>query len=713
MAQDAPTYVEQFHNVINQDVNFKRRSQDEQLRAAMTFLDATDPEFRSIPFQTPQGRALKERVASGFLADALQPTFGEELQQKVEDWGPPLVGAAAAVATKRIPPQVLPFLGGRFGSPAVASGVGGAVGQVGFEQARPLTTTLPPIPPSESMGRGLENLFIYPALDLPMQAMFKGLGTLRRELLAPGATSEVTWEARAGLEPLGGTLGLSQLSGEKTPLLPGLAEGLGEAGVGGRFFTAPRKAEVEAAVGKLAEQVEAGLLPQLQSLTKVGQQTLKSYDFAHEAAQAVGSGYFKVVDDLSRGGVTVPMSSTLRYMTEGPSSKEITRQFEIREIIQEGKAPIPGYAGPTALFDIADSAGPQWTTFADAQRIRSELLRIARDNEGATDAVQRQAGRQASLMAKELLKSMDTTAKHFDPSGQAAAAYQHARDFWRDEVAEKFENDLMTRLVKKVELNPSTVASLLANKTQFDTAQALKKALPARWEVVRRHMIHDMIEDSVKPTASALGMTGRRTVVGSQPAELDGGKLLRNFSKLGRDYQALVLDGTPNQDVRRFAMALEAAERTPPQFGTVAVLLGQAAAVGALAATPFGGVEATPANVMVLAGPSALGYLLSRRQLLRNIADGILGGQTEIVARTIAFANAQAVAEEARDQMASLRSMGSPITDLLPAGPRLEQGGQAAQAAPRPPVEPPSISTLPDLPARLLKPRPPFFLSAE
>jgi hypothetical protein len=705
---DSPTLVEQFHTgVINQDVNWERRTRDQQLLITQRWLQSQYPDFASIPGTTPQGQALRERFTDEFLTQAAEPTTAEQFQDLAEDWGPALAGGVAAVATKQLPTPLLSRLGGRMGASALASGVGGGAGQVAFEQLRPVTTTLPPSSLATSLEHGAENALMYPLFDLGTQGVVRGLGAFRQRAFAPGATTFATREARAALEPQGATLKLSQLS-QDVPLIPGLAEGLGEAGVGGRLFMKAMTTDMEQAVSQLAQQVEEQLVPRLGSLTKLGQRTLKHYNLAHEAKQAIGAGHFAVVDQLSQGGVTVPMSSVLRYMTIGPSSQELARQFEIREIIKEGKPPIPGYAGPRALFEAASSAGPQRTSFTDAQRIRSELLRIGRENEGAADPVQRQAGRQASIMAQELLAQMDKAALRFDPTGKAAASYKFARDFWRDEIAEKFENDLIVRFAKRLETDPSLIATMLRSKSQFDTALAVKNAIPARWETIRHYMIHDIIEDAVKPSAEALGMPGRRTMVGTQPAHIDGKKLLAGFNALGRDYQAFLLEGTTQGDLQRFALALEVAERKAPQFGTVAVLLGQATALAALSATPFGGPSVTPANVMVLAGPTALGYVLSRRSLLRNIADGVLGQNTELVARTVAFANAQAFAQEAKDFLDTQVKAGS-LTALpnLP-GPRLTQGGSPPSRLPaQPPTpHPPSISTLPDLPERLLKAQP-------
>ena len=694
------TFVDEFHDVLNRDVNFRRRSRDAQTVIAQQFLEGRDPEYRQLS-TTPQGQLFRERLAGEFLDAALVPTTLETVQQKVEEFGPPLLGAAAAVATKRLPPQLLRLLGGPVGGSAAASGVGGGVSQVALEQARGLSTTLPPPPLGESVQRGAENLILFPALDLPVQGLLGATGAARQRLLAPGARDVVTQEARAALEPEGATLGLTQLSGEKTPFAVGLAEGIGEAGVGGRFFTEQRVRGVTQAVSNLAAKMEEALVPQLRPITQVGRETVDAVDLAHRAAQTIGHEYFQVVDNLSQRGVTVNVAPVMRHLTIGPSSQDVIRQFEIREILKQGQPPVRGYAGKTAIFDLARSAGPQRVTFADAQRMRSELLRIARDNEDALDAVQRQAGKQASTMAQTLLTQMDAAATQFDPTGQASTAYKFARDFWRDEVAGKFENELITRLVRQVDIAPSKVADILMSKNAFDAAQALKAAAPQQWNSVRREMLQNIIEKATIPEASKLGRTAREVVAGGEPVRLDGKALLRSFTALGRDYTRMMLQGTDLPNIRQFAMALEASERIPPQFGRVAVLLGQATAIGALAVTPFGGAEVTPGNVAIIAGPTALGYILSRPAMLRAIANGVMTGKTEIVTRAVAFANAHSAAERILEGTEAIQRASTTLPQLGGAPPTRAAFTQGPlPQSPLPPRQPPQLSTLPPLTQR-------------
>lgn len=76
------TLVEQFHSVIKQDVNWRKRPRNWQVQAALNFLEASDPEFAQLPTQTTQQRAIKKKIANDFLDAALKPTNAERGQRK-------------------------------------------------------------------------------------------------------------------------------------------------------------------------------------------------------------------------------------------------------------------------------------------------------------------------------------------------------------------------------------------------------------------------------------------------------------------------------------------------------------------------------------------------------------------------------------------------------------------------------------------------------
>jgi len=788
---ESQTLVQQFHDVINQDVNWKSRSRDQQVAITQRWLQSQYPQYATIPETTPQGRSLRERFSSEFLDDALQPTFGEKAQKAAEDWMPAVLGG---LATGSMPWLRLFSPGGPgrlIGQSLVGGGVSG-VTQLLAQQARPFTTTLPPPPVEGSLGQAAETAAGTAVINIPVGLGSALVGLGRQAVLAPSADTIITREARAALEspeqrgfwtragqrllglevsPPKVALGLSQLTREdQLPFFARILDPITEAGVGAEAFTGKRIAEVKNRVGELAAEAQEKLVPHLTTTTELGESVVKGYDLAKYVAELVGGNLYKVVDRLKAANVTVSTRETLALLGEGPDADLVAFSFKVPQIREGGNIVDMGYALKEGLLELAHS-GQQFTatgvpipvaTFHDAQRIRSALLETYRGYRGSKDLIEQRAAGIAKKMADALQDDMDKAAKGL--SQQALEQYTHARTFWREEVIGKFENDLVTGLVRDLRVHPSNVASILMHEDKFDVARALAKADPDRWNQVRNYMIHEFIDRSISKSSELVGLLERRVNIEGGPRKIDGDALINNFMSLGRSYSTFLFEGTTLPEMRRFAMALEAAERKPKDFGKVAVQLGQASAILGSAGVVYDvATGQTPHGeyIGILAGPAALGYVLSRRQMLRNIADGILGGRTELVARTIAFANAQAFAEEARDQAAALRLMGSPITDLLPAGPRFTQGGpssvpnelrpgydelreslkqhflkqgyseanlektgyldamvgkvqkaQAAQAAPRPPVEPPSISTLPDLSERLLKPWP-FFLSAE
>ena len=572
----------------------------------------------------PEYKDLLGEIASSKPAKATY-TFGGQVQSAIESFGPPALAAAGGVGG-----AILGAAAGGIGAipGGVAGGVLGAMGGQNIaEITRPYLTGQPSAPPLESAARiGEAGLY--------------------------GATGEIGGQVLgAGLKAVAAPLAskLSPLVRPAREAVPGLAltpaqmtqargidilENVAEASLlgGGRLqaFKGRQQDLIKTTADALAESFGSQATP-----VEVGQVFQRSVQKSREAFHAAAKSLYGEVDQLTPSPL-LPITTTRTVVSplvdaQGRSIERILSETHLREVgivdmrplkttaqnilTKRGRLPksLTSETGQSVLTDLANL--PDQTTFANAQLMRSQLLKGAR----ARDLADIETGL-SKKFAGVLDEAMEGAARSL--SGDAAEAYRAANAFYRSGV-EQFQNKFIQSIVKKT---PEKVAESIFQRGGVTLVRQARAAVDeAAWTEVQGAFLRRTIQNSTDDVTGFLS-----------------GRKLQNalFAKTGVSTE--VLDAAYGNETRRKLQGLVDAirltqDRPSEGTGRIFIQLKQAGAATdvAGAAITFGvGFPKTAA--MIMFGPAALSRVFTNPTAIQWLTTGLtLGPGTEAGARAL------------------------------------------------------------------------------
>ena len=546
----------------------------------------------------PEYKDLLGEVASSKPAKATY-TFGGQVQSAIESFGPPALAAAGGVGGV--------LLGGAAGGiGAIPGGIaGGVLGAMGgqniAEITRPYLTGQPSASPLESAAR-IGEAGLYGAMgELGGQALGAGV----KAIAAPLATklSPLVRPAREAVPGL--ALTPAQMTQSRgIDILENVAEAslLG----GGRLQTFKGRQQdlIKTTADALAESFGSRATP-----VEVGQVFQRSVKKSREAFHAAAKSLYGDVDRL------IPSVSTPSGLPSNVVDLRSLKADASTILTKRGEIPksMSSETGMQMLTDLSNM--PDQTTFANAQLMRSQLLKSAR----ARDLADIETGL-SKKFAGVLDEAMEGAARSL--SGDAAEAYRAANAFYRSGV-EQFQNKFIQSLVKK---NPEKVAESIFQRGGVTLVRQARAAVDeAAWAEVQGAFLRRTIQNSTDDVTGFLS-----------------GRKLQNalFAKTGVSTE--VLDAAYGNETRRKLQGLVDAlrltqDRPSEGTGRIFIQLKQAGAATdvAGAAITFGvGFPKTAAMIML--GPAALSRVFTNPTAIQWLTTGLtLGPGTEAGARAL------------------------------------------------------------------------------
>lgn len=727
--------VSAFHDFINQQPNFRTKPRWEQEQYAASWLKASSPKFRALQSTDP----LYNYKIEEFLNGAMQQTTGEKVQHAAEELGPPGLAAAAGLAASTGGAGVIPT--------ALAAGGAGALGEF-IPQLRPMTTGEIPPPWSESFKNAGITGTTYPFLDAGTSYAAKGIAAASRRAFVPQADEAGRQIGLEAVRQYGGIPGITQRGGG--PVMQQL-ESIGDAAIPLKGMATRRQQTVDDAVASMTLDTIRKASPIIRGDEEMSRLFFQESKNLREFYNVAASQKYQVVDDLTQQKVGVNMRPVMnlagagigpgkkypgmnpgvkgaaRTITDDPVTAEVMRQFEV-PALRDPNTYVPlteGYKGHEGFFAFANKMGKGQASFSDAQRFSSALKQIARDNPDfpGMDPIQRKAGRLAGTMAKAVDNAMDHAATQYtQQSVQALVAqgvplataqaqtrdfaqeYQAAKAFYKENVAERFENETFRGLAASLKDEPAKFSRLATAADSPGKLRALREAAPNLWPDMQARILRSIYERAVDVHPSGVGMELDELISKGLVRKMDGNNLTREFNRLGQDYVKELSQGQVTlPDIQRLGAAIEVAGERPQGQGKTVIIIAQGAALANLAAMPFNMGYGDPwSRVGMLVSPNMLSLALSRPSILNMMERGILGGpKSEAFAKFSAFAFAEHV-KEMREQLKDAEHLGQPASQLTqPVGPALSQ----ASMPPPPPV--PQVPQLPMLGQQRILGQPP------
>jgi hypothetical protein len=542
----------------------------------------------------------------------------------------------------------------------------------------------------------------------------KAIGPLRRRFFAPGATSAQTQAAREELEPRGGVLTPTMLSGEETPAAVSMAENVARSGMGSAgTFSQMDLANEKALMAYAKELVDRfGALVSEQDLGKLLRQEVS--EGVRLGAQASRQAH-QVVDQITRGGIKVD-TTTLLQKTPGvydltltdlkiPAVRAIVKYLggpqRVRELTQTqiAAAVPPKYIAIPGWSPFAQKAGvpaqiSNSVSFADADLLHSQLLAYVRDAGASLDPAVKAARRLAKNLAFRLKHKPGTMGAQ-DPGGAidqalaqaeqtmpgATQAFQAAKQFTA-EVKERLEGALLNSMMKKLSTQPETILGALLSTAsgaeRISLLDAVREAAPQTFPKIQQGLFTRILKDATKKES----LTGL-------DARLDGKQIIKYLDDMDPLFMRQALGADREVALRRLANALEVAGRRPEGPGRIFIQLAQAGAATAVLKAPFG---ATPfqrarAATLILLGPYAIGRIFTDPRAMKNLAEGLIGGpKSAAFRRAIVALSAQGPpGEELKRRMEegfAAFQLPTLMESMYPPYPRFEQ----ATTPPTPPT---------------------------
>lgn len=568
------------------------------------------------------------------LTEALQPTTGERVQRTIEGIAPVVAPSVAAAAGGSIPQTML------------AAGAGAMLPEI----TRPFTTGEAP----DFLG-GIRRAATNAALTGVGEKVIRGIGAVvgmarQRHVLGEGPALEQTKSARAVLEPglkeKGFFLTPKQLSREHLPPVTEFIENVAESGLGGRGVLQAQRRATDDVIADAAVSLQQNLQRGLATNEEAATMFLNHAHGRELYLRTISSMKHRVVDEINKKGVTVPAKPVIDIvgLRNDPTTKAVLSNFKVPELRdQSGKLIRPGYTGADGFYELVNGAGPRQVGFGDADRARSALLEIARDFGGPTaSGGDKQVARLAGNMAERLRVGMDTAARKLDP--KAADAYAAAKEFHRTQVIEKFDDAIYKGIIKSVEKEPGKFAQYALSPENVDKLKVLKEMSGdgqlGAWPEIQGRLLQHIVSRAVEKESLGLGLELGQVVEQGLLRKISGESIRGSVKALGPEGEQLLLGGPAGEAFRRFTNALEvgaARPEGPGKIGTIMMQFGAMTTLGAGAGGLVGGLlsggdwaavsqGAGVGAAAVLLTPRAFAKIMTNEKLMRNIADGVIGG---------------------------------------------------------------------------------------
>ena len=643
------------------------------------------------------------RYKVGELVDAaITPTTSEQVQEGLETYAPPVLGAAGSLA----------------GPLGTAGGMG--VGSLA-PQLRPLITGAPAPPVMETLNDAAINMTLGVVGDVGTQRLLLNpLASALRRGAVPFADEPGRQLGVQALESVGAVPSITQRGGGAAMQF---AEAVSEGSLFGRGFAEARQRTVEQGIEDLSLATLRALRPITRADDEMGLRWVASSKNLEQFYRAAGNRRYEVVDRLTNGGAVVDTSPAVNATSTGPVTDLVFSKFVVPErkelgtgaLLQKGFEGLGGNPqAPPGFLEMMHNLGPFGTNFRFAQQARSALLDVKRGFEGSIDPIEVGARRMAGEIANSLDRQMTYAAQQYEKgqllnfrqkgmTGQQARLavepfaknYQEAKEFWNEHVVKKFLNSTYRGLLDDMKTSPGKFVRFASGADTVDQLKIIRQTAPREWENVRGQIISNIVEKTV--TAKGAGIGERVDVLLSKGLvqRVEGAKLVGEFKRLGPEYTNYLLGHTGTIAMQRLGAALDRAAERPTGTGKVVIALTQGGPALALLGVPWvmSGFERTPsagewfgAGAMIMT-PAVLSYTLSKPAFLHLLEQGVIGGpKSSAFAKLQAFTAARLMQESMAEnrKMEELRKSIEQPNLSHPIGPALQQGAP-------PPLPPPVV----------------------
>lgn len=541
-------------------------------------------------------------------------TFGQHVQSAIES-----VAIPAGATIGGVGGALLGGMAGGIG--AIPGGVAGAVlgggaGATVADLTRPYLAPPgagPALSLSQQVGQQAQRTGQGMLTGLEGELMGQGIGAGLKAVAAPLA-AKISPLARPAQEAVPG-LRLTPAQATQSRAID-ILENVAEASLlgGGRIqgFKGQQQTLIKTTAEHLAES-----LGQRATAAEVGQVFQGAVQKSREAFHAVAGSLYREVDRLIPSVSApsgLPANAVDLRALKADASAMLTRRGAIPKSLSSE-------TGMQILTDL--STLPDQTTFANAQLMRSQLLKGARSK----DLADIETGL-ARKFAGVLDEAMEGAARTL--SGEAGDAWRTANAFYKSGV-EQFNNKFVQSLLKKA---PEKVAESIFQRGGVTLIRQARGAVDeATWREVQGAFLRRTIQDATEPVT---GMLGGRALE------------QRLFSKTGVGTE--VLDTALGNETRRKLQGLVDAlritqDRPSEGTGRIFIQLKQAGAATdvAGAAITFGvGFPKTAAMIML--GPAALSRVFTNPTAIQWLTTGLtLGPGTEAGARALSQLSAFAL----------------------------------------------------------------------
>ena len=589
---------------------FKDRQPDADMRAAFT------------QFSDAEQRQLAEEA----IRRSSKETTGETLQGSIETASKFAVPLAATAG-----------LSGA--GPVTAAAVPAAmIGEFIPELTRPFLTDQ-----AADLGSALERSAESGLLSLalgPVEKIAaiggKVIGGVRTRLFNPRTHKDPTTgkmienpevtAARAVLEPRGGGLTLGQQRGTGQGFFENIARNslVGE----GRFAKLDMANEV--ALDTFADEI-GRKIGQSMPVEELGVLVREQLTQGGQVARATGKELFKQVD-AAAGGIATVQDDAIAMIQKNQQLPGM------RKVFAAFNAGIQG--GRKGLEQLLGKSQNGLAKFEDADVAAAELFAVARELEKKGE---QGAANLSKALGAKVRTGIDDALDEL-PTPDLKQQANNARQFWKQEIVDKFESPVMREVVSTLRKKPGMIGRVVLNGG-IDTLKAVKKATqtgvngnPAMWPEIQTNILSTVMTRATDPVQGIF----------SGVRKMSGAKLLSLLQRLDEGNSQFVKELTGGttalQDFRMLATAVDKAGLSVHGSGGVFIRLKQAGEFsnlvkgGQIAGVGSGmamGQTAAGAGIFIVT-PALLARWFTNRTAMTNLAEGLIGGPKSVAARRLA-----------------------------------------------------------------------------
>lgn len=555
-----------------------REATQEEVKAAF---ESRLSERRTLPFELPEPEK-QEPV----------PSIGEQAQTLIETGAPMaggMIGGAAGAALTKSPAGALK-----------GAGLGSAAGQQLAEITRPILTGK-----ESSLLESATRTVQTGATGAVAEGAGQGILRSLQRVMAPFAK---TVQGAVAPIPLKGQL-LTPAQATQSRTLD-ILEGIAESSLGGGGRIQAFKAKQQVVIRETADEM-ASKFGQAATPEEVGNLLKQSVDRGREAFHAVAQKLYKNIDDLTPSPVTQKTTGALipsnEMITQGIVNLRGFKAFASDILTKRGELPksLSSRTGMVILKQLANL--PDDTTFANAQLMRSQLLKGARSK----DLADIESGL-SSALAKQVDAAMEQGAGQL--SGDALTAWRTANEFWKS-GREQFSNQFIRTLMRS---NPEKIADAIMRPGGVTLIARAKAATdPNTFQAIRGHFIRKVFQQSLDEQGNLAA------------SKLD--RMLFGRSGLGREALDRAFSPAVRQELEVFTHTLEQMQFKPTGLpGRMFIQMKQAGAATEMAGFALTFSPFKFSGLAIMLGPAAVAQAFTRPAMIRWLTTGIkLGPRSE------------------------------------------------------------------------------------